>query len=368
MRGAWYVALLGTLSVPRAPAQTVAELRQRVQALEARHRTAAAAANRADSLTTGATDTIRVGMLTVVAAQPIEKPVRRGVELAWPAVDSLYGDAAGELKRWTLVVWDPNQGRVPRLDPPKLLITVNVNWTAPVAIDPVDVSRRVMSGSAQALHADLEGWRTTPFHRWLEPAPAADEQRLISEAYVELVTLPTHAAQECFSGVLERCRTVLGAAPSNDPRSRWPTPDDRRALVQRIALEFPYVIRTREPLLHSCLNADQDCATLLGSIAPEWLPELVTQQTRNTLIRHAVRLGGRRGYQRLLQSADLPLGVAVADAAGLPVDSVVASWRRAVLAARPDVVTTSRFEGWLAVLWGVVFTTFALASTRWHRV
>src|SRR5437870_10865798 len=122
------VTFLVTLVAPAVQAQTVGEWHQRAQQMEARHREAAAAADRADSVSRGSRDTIRIGSLRVAAPRTVVPVARQAAAMAWAAIDSLYGDAGDDLKRWTLIIWEPGQGPVPQLQAPQLLVDVNVNW------------------------------------------------------------------------------------------------------------------------------------------------------------------------------------------------------------------------------------------------
>ena len=235
--------------------------------------------------------------------------------MAWAAIDSLYGDAGDDLKRWTLIIWEPGQGPVPQLQAPQLLVDVNVNWTAPVPLDTEDISRRLMARAADALHWQIPERRVTVFHRWLDPIPASMGKRWLSDAYVELVTNSAHSTHECFAGAIDRCRVALGVPLDDDPATRWPTASDRLDIVQLIVRQHGYLLQRRQDLAQPCLDhSDESCIATLRVLSQEWLPDLTTQQTRSTLFRHAVRLGGRQGYRRLLQTHDQPLGAALAAA------------------------------------------------------
>ena len=88
--------------VPQAWAQdtVVMRLQGRADSLLRAWREAQAIANVADSLerdrATAGRDTIAVGHLRIIANRsPL--PLRKAAERAWPAIDSLYGNAAADL-------------------------------------------------------------------------------------------------------------------------------------------------------------------------------------------------------------------------------------------------------------------------------
>jgi hypothetical protein len=87
---------------------------------------------------------------------------------------------------------------------------------------------------------------------------------------------------------------------------------------------------------------------------------------RITLTQLAVERGGRGAYARLLADSAASMADRLGAASGIPPDSLIAAWRRAIVVSRPSRVALS----WVTVLvvfgWIGGFATCALSSTRWR--
>src|SRR5260370_10917587 len=116
-------------------ATDVPRLRARVDSLSREWARASAIADLADSLELqrafSGRDTIAVGALRIVT-DPSPLPVRAAAERAWPALDSLYGDAAQLLTRYPYVVraFDPDT-TAPR---PTMYVGLAVPWDMSAAV------------------------------------------------------------------------------------------------------------------------------------------------------------------------------------------------------------------------------------------
>src|SRR5258708_7985925 len=113
----------------------VQRLRARVDSLSREWARATAIGALADSLELQRAfpgrDTIAVGALGIVT-DPSPLPVRAAAERAWPALDSLYGDAAQLLTRYPYVVraFDPDT-TAPR---PTMYVWLAVPWVMSAAV------------------------------------------------------------------------------------------------------------------------------------------------------------------------------------------------------------------------------------------
>src|SRR5712671_2611960 len=86
-------------------AQDPAVLERRLARLDVLRRAAGAVLMSADSAHREALDTIRAGALFILVRPEESAIVRQGAELAWPQLDSLYGDEAMALARRPMVFW-----------------------------------------------------------------------------------------------------------------------------------------------------------------------------------------------------------------------------------------------------------------------
>src|SRR5262249_36883043 len=98
-----------------------------------------------------------------------------------------------------------------------------------------------------------------------------------------------------------------------------------------------------------------------GSLFPTW-----TLPARGSLLTVALRLGGPDGYARLRAAAGQPIPAQLEAASGVPLDSILAEWHRAVVAARPTPVAASSASLMTAALWVCLCGGLALRSSRCH--
>src|SRR3989442_7795484 len=89
-------------------------------------------------------------------------------------------------------------------------------------------------------------------------------------------------------------------------------------------------------------------------------------QARMTLLATAVRLGGPRSFQRLLESPPGPMGHRLAGAAGVSDGLLVERWRADVLAARPAPVSLPPSGAWRALALVALFATRGIPSCPWR--
>lgn len=112
----------------------------------------------------------------------------------------------------------------------------------------------------------------------------------------------------------------------------------------------------------ACYARDIDACVLAltGDAAP-----LMNPATRMSLLQHALDLGGRGAYARLV--ADAP-GTAerLAHASNRPLHDVMTTWRAAVQEARPRVHAGVARAGMWTMLWLLCLGLLSMRSTRWR--
>jgi len=346
--------------VPHAWAQdtVVMRLRSRADSLLRAWHEAQAIASVADSLererATAGRDTIAVGHLRIIANRsPL--PLRKAAERAWPAIDSLYGSAAADLIQYPYIIRavDPDT-TVPRsvfhvgLEVPWDL---DLQWTTTLLLSNVP---------GPPLDRPLADWLGAPLRPALDPA---EERRAV---YLQLVTAPSQAVRACLLGVLARCADVLALGDTSGLLERWyPSPPERRALVTESFGDFFNHGATAQSFQACLALSDAACTGLLRTLPPGTLPRPLAYAARATIVREAVRLGGRDSYRRLLES-DVQIGGRLAAAAGIGVDSLVGAWRNAIVAARPTAVALPWWAVGAAFGWLAFFGACGMRSSRWR--
>ncbi len=100
------------------------------------------------------------------------------------------------------------------------------------------------------------------------------------------------------------------------------------------------------------------------SLVPIVSPPL-PRGVRDGFVRQVLALGGDGAYGRL-RATEGTIADRLEAAAGMPVDSVIVSWRSGLLDAVGRPTSTSLPIALGAVLWAVLFSGLALRSTRWR--
>jgi hypothetical protein len=340
-------------------AQDLARLEARADSLLRQWRLAQRVADLVDSLEAARAgagrDTVRSGSLRIVTS-PSPLPLQAAADLAWPAVDSLLGDAASRLadRPYVLIPWDPDTA----VAPPTIRAGIGVRWD----LDALAVRDLLWANLPLDLDGPLIAWLGGPGLR-----PSSHPARQREAAYVELVTAPSTAMRACFLGDLGSCRGVLDLGGPTDALDRWyPTPSERRTLAAGPLGGF-FGRGGREGTLRACLaGADSACANLLRSLPGGTLTRPLGHAGRDTFLKLALQLGGRDSYLRLVADPGAPIVRRIEASAGMSVDSVIARWRSSILASRPTPVSTSGFGWWIGLGWAAVFAGCALRSSRWR--
>jgi len=338
------LALGLTATVVRgADAQSVAELQVRVRRLESMHQAAMVAAGRADSIRQAALDTVQEGVLTVLAHRLAVPATRQGMQTVLRGVLFTYGNASNRLAR--------GSRDVPTFANPSVGATRVVN----------ELSRYVERAMAPERSHPWWAWA----HNFIPPSSARDLADGLRQTYIDLVTAPSPATGECFAGDLAQCRVALSLVPVADPATQWYTAAARRSIVQRLLDNNDQ--HEHASTWRSCVRGSDDaCLVAVRALNEAEMTPPLENPHRMTLLRYALQTGGPDSYLRFAETTG-DMSDALARAAGMPADSVLAGWRRAVLAARPETVTTTPAAGWMAMFWATVFGMLALRSARWRR-
>lgn len=334
-------------------------LRNRADSLLSTWREAQRLADVADSLervrATSGSDTIAVGGLRIIA-NPSPLPLREAAARAWPAIDSLYGSAAEDLVQHPYIIRavDPDTG-VRRA---VLHLGVELPWDLDAR-----ATTRVLLNTVTPPQFDpaLADWLGATLRPTLRPA---DERTAV---YLQLVAVPSEAVRGCFLGDIARCKDVLQLGDSTGLLGRWyVTPAEREALVSGVLGDY-FARGGTAPSLQKCRqHRDDACTALLQSLPPGSLPRLLATPARMSLVREALRAGGRDAYRRLVAHPEASMDTRLSSAATMNIDSLVARWRKVVLVARPVPLTLPWWAGVAALGWTAFFGFCALRSSRWR--
>lgn len=357
--GAFLLAVAGS-----GHAQTVAEFRQRLDKVSQYSR------HVSDTLRTlyqfranvFRLDTIRAGALVVLVAPSAVERTRPAVDSVWQALSSRFGAGATVVGQAPIVIQfaDQPEGEIPLDESPAGPLYVPTHtgtneltdhlmgWVSPVVFRSVD--------------GRLQEWVPHPYAFTSRGAARTLLRNNRATLYAELATAPWHMARTCFRGTIGDCRLALGIT-GTDPVLDWLDAADRRHYVEA-SLRYLPVPRAR---YDRCSGGDDEECIALIRLAPSLRPAPPLSVTaRLLLLALALDAGGPNAFPRLLEHPDRSMDARLEAASGVPVDSLVAQWRRDVLATHPKTVAADARAAWGAVFWGVLFTIAALRSTRWR--
>ena len=302
-------------------------------------------------------DTVFRGNVVVLAPPSLGSLAVRVADTAWTRLQGTYGDHIKAPGHRPLIValYSSDSGPAPYGFPPDAV-------TVPV---PITGGRQTVP--AQAVFALVNVLRKDADHsldRWLGGPIKTDPPSAVRvELYEELVTSPSPLARGCYVGSLNDCAEALGLLATPDPVTKWYDAAGRRALLRNL------VFANRDDrLVNECVEAGVDAACirlLRGPDSSRVSPPLMTE-SRELIARIALRIGGDKALQRLLDNPGKPIGRRLELASGVPLDSLVRRWHTAVLSTRPVSVDLTPAVGWAALAWALVLGTLVLGSSRWR--
>lgn len=314
----------------------------------------------------GRLDTLDVHSIRIVSNRST-LPLREAAEQLWPELDAFYGDAARQLHDRPVVIQvvRPDTGKGNRQASTAYGRQRVERWGMPVE-EGTEV-RQLVSYLRDVLTLDPPD---SAMRVWLpgkvSPSTLGDsaEARL---AFLSLVTAPYEVARRCYAGDITSCRNALrldDAAPDG-ALSVLATPAERAQQVKILEFRFRRE-RNLEGLVECRAGDDGACTTLLRSVPTSLLPHPLQTYARQVLVHQALRLGGRDAYARLMRDPTRALGARLAEAANMPLDSLVSRWRDVTLAGRPTPVSMTSLELLVGLGWFVLLGTCVLRSSRWR--
>ena len=348
---------------PPAPAQTVAEQRERVAALRERLRGLEAETAARDSATRAARrlDTLRVGGFIIVTDSGGSERLRVAADSAW-AIVSRELALTPETFRGRQVF-----ARFGRLD---------ANWSDLVRrgdqsfdgnASEAGLRSRLLAASG-AMAADRAGRRVG---LWTGAGLGLqyDRDALRWRALVEMVTATAPAGRACNAGDMAACADALWLGPDADAEfTDWNDPEARRRAVRERYRPSDSVTAARRD---ECLSGQSDfncwrilqesgLAGRIGGHAP------FSSENASGVLRTAARLGGAGAFDRLVADTSAPLARRLEAMAGVPVDSILRAWWSDARGIQHPPVRVPARTQWATLLWTLAFAGLALRSTRWR--
>lgn len=301
-------------------------------------------------------DTQRVGPLTVVTEPALRDAARVLTERALASFGPLADEAGGALDSTVLLIETGRGTRAfdaMRLRPGHRRVWLPrwrpASWRVDV------IAHQVSAVLGDALSADLRNWLGG------QGLPLENEAAL-REAYRALMSNPSPAVADCRAGRTERCIDALGLG---DPGPRWSRWYSEPQLVAYALTQEPLRLATRE--LYAACDSARDAQTCGAYLFERGFPPVpFDPTTRRTFMTHVLELGGPAAWRRLTSDSAGTMHDRLVAAAGVPADSLFASWRSEVLAARPPHAAGLGGTLGLTLAWLAVALAFASRSTRWR--
>lgn len=163
-------------------------------------------------------------------------------------------------------------------------------------------------------------------------------------AYRELALTKAIVGRPCLAGSIPACREALAIVPRNDTTGVWLTESDRRERARQVLGVNLRGVDGAVPYQH-CVVAkiDSTCRTIIEG-RRGWIPSPTDALARARFLRRAIVRGGPAGFERVTHSTSNDVGTLLETAAGMPLDTLVAEWRRDVLGAQPVPPAPSPIE------------------------
>jgi hypothetical protein len=305
-------------------------------------------------------DTLRLldGSVLVVTAHDVSPDVRAAVALADSFLRRRLGPTASRLRGTVLSV------RVDTAIKTDRFVTIGRrgaggesfrNWAR---VDPLEISREV---ERQLTFL----WQSpTAVARWLRTSVPIDTTTDLEWASVrfELVSSPALIDRACYSGSVDACKAALGLTNEPAPLTTWYDAAGRRTLVHGIGRYG----RVDGVAWERCIaGSDAACLAVLRADGVSGSEPPASSQARATLMARAIAIGGSNSLDRLVSTSGSVADVLGATA-GVPIDSVVATWQQRVRGRKVESASFSPTIGLIAIGWVLLMGGLALRSTRWR--
>lgn len=357
--------LLGLQPWP-VPAQeardgALVEVRQRLDGLVARSRELDARANRAEHLRRVLelearqlpVDTFTWRSFRLVALPDQRQMAETSFSRGWAELEPLAAGSEALFEPWTFLVfyyWS-DDGMLLRGD--SLFVKIGMSRRYPRRYLEEKIARTLGEVLMRSAPAEVSAWTGGAL------TSSAGDLPWVAR---ELVTRASTVVRRCYEGDLEGCAQATGLRGGEAPWRNWFTAPERRLYVERMVRPSD---ASGSALWDGCVRAGMDdaCMVILRGRA---LPAPLTPRARSSLLSLALETGGPGAFHRLREAGGGDLSHALEAAAGVPLDTLLASWRREVLATRRSAWAGLSRSPVTLLLWILLFGALASRSTRWR--
>jgi hypothetical protein len=241
-----------------------------------------------------------------------------------------------------------------------------------LAADPRNPNRTSTDGDAKsvaavivdAVAATAGSNAASAINRWMSGllplAPDLNPKIDWGALRLEIVSSASHFGRECFLGAIRACRLYLELDTVPDPASMLFDANGRRTMVK---YESYNAMRRSSVATERCYDGNDDaCMTILRMIR---LSALASPFVRASVVSHALTMGGPKAAERLIVTPGTTRG-AIAAAAGVPLDSVLADWQRHLNERSGTASNLPLSIAISSLVWIAVCVFLSLRSSRWR--
>ena len=370
----WRTALaaaLACVAVEAAGAQSAADYRRQLDALEPQWRAARAAVEAKEAARRSAARSMPLdrGVFRLDVDSALLPLLLEPVDAAAGMMDATFGDAARLVaqRRLTVRAHSTRRGG----DTVRAIRIGTPGREASIALGDPSTTRSHLIAALTGpritgvIHASADdsvrSWIRSPLAAGRESA--ADRERI----YVELVTASTDISRRCLAGEVLGCRQLLSFAPVNDPLVDGLTAVQRRMTVAGRGAQLRTPGRSREYDRCVVNHDDEACIAQLRGLPPDMFARsIASTDMHRSFIRFVIDRGGAHAWDRLSAAEPLPLEARFAEAGRAPLDSLILAWRSDILAARPARTPVTPTAALSTLAWIVLTGGIALRSSRWR--
>lgn len=316
---------------------------------------------RAKSRTYPDTATLLGGIIIVPTMPQVTPVVRAAAAVADSVTRQRVGTHISAIPRMVFAIWPdtfPSQQG--------LVFVSNVtngmeDHAQPIAADVATLSAMFEDNALRSLMIKRPGiWQ------WLGGGPSPDTVTVATwrTLRLELTSSPANVAHRCYAGDVSSCKVALGLIAEPDPVIAWYDSAARHEIVKQRA---SWGQLDEAPVRRCLAGRDVDCIALMrGSAAlSAWSLPPASSRSRAALVALGLQAGGDGSLGAFL-TGPYSVPEALASAAKVPADSLVAHWQRQVHDAG---IASDAFTGSIAALsigWILVMGGLASRSSRWR--
>jgi hypothetical protein len=289
-----------------------------------------------------ATDTAVAGGLRVTTSAPLRPLAQAAADQAWALLVRRFGASV------------TSGATIP-------VIQFGDATSSPLAgADTSEVARGFERLASDAIWRD----QGALFAEWLRgnvpgvEFPASD-RAVIAE---ELLRTPARSNPACYRGDTAACAVSLGLRAGPDTLTEWYLPESWPRLATMVGGQ----LSGSETMAQQQCEASGDLAACRTILTPAHVLPPVSVGGRRFLLQEALDVGGDGAFERLTAAGNIPLADRLADAAGMPLDSLLARWSASIRAATPRGPARPAWELLLAAAWSAVLLAVVLGGPRWR--